>query len=200
MRPTGSSCRSRPMSRRSGPPSSCATSPIRLGCRDRLAMVVNRANSGVTVADMERTVGMPAFALIRSGGLLFVRAANEGRTVDRHVPEGEDQHRFRGARRPGHRQSRRSSPRRGACASRRVLGPARPRPRPRRTPRRSQRLRSVQLDAAERRARERLRTLACPRIDLLDSAQVGAVDEDHVDVRLADRPLAHRSPWPGRPG
>jgi pilus assembly protein CpaE len=52
-----------------------------LGCRERLAMVVNRANSGVTVADMERTVGMPALALIRSGGLLFVRAANEGRTV-----------------------------------------------------------------------------------------------------------------------
>ena len=30
---------------------------------------------------MERTVGMPALALIRSGGLHFVRAANEGRTV-----------------------------------------------------------------------------------------------------------------------
>jgi Flp pilus assembly CpaE family ATPase len=30
---------------------------------------------------MERTVGMPSLALIRSGGLLFVRAANEGRTV-----------------------------------------------------------------------------------------------------------------------
>ena len=52
-----------------------------LGCRERLALVVNRANSGVSVADMERTVGMPALALIRSGGLLFVRAANEGRTV-----------------------------------------------------------------------------------------------------------------------
>jgi pilus assembly protein CpaE len=52
-----------------------------LGIRDRLALVINRANSGVTVADMERTVGMPALALIRSGGLLFVRAANEGKTV-----------------------------------------------------------------------------------------------------------------------
>jgi MinD-like ATPase involved in chromosome partitioning or flagellar assembly len=52
-----------------------------LGCRERLALVVNRANSGLSVADMERTVGMPALALIRSGGLLFVRAANEGRTV-----------------------------------------------------------------------------------------------------------------------
>ena len=57
-----------------------------LGCRERLAMVVNRANSGVTVADMERTVGMPAFALIRSAGLLFVRAANEGRTVTEMFP------------------------------------------------------------------------------------------------------------------
>ena len=44
-------------------------------------MIVNRANSGISVEDMERTVGMPALAQIRSGGLLFVRAANEGRTV-----------------------------------------------------------------------------------------------------------------------
>ena len=61
-----------------------------LGCRERLAMVINRANSGVTVEDMERTVGMPALALIRSGGLHFVRAANEGRTVVEHVPQGKD--------------------------------------------------------------------------------------------------------------
>jgi pilus assembly protein CpaE len=54
---------------------------IELGVQDRLALVVNRANSGVSVADMEKTVGMPALALIRSGGLLFVRATNEGRTV-----------------------------------------------------------------------------------------------------------------------
>ena len=58
-----------------------------LRCRERLAMVVNRANSGVSVADMERTVGMPALALIRSGGLLFVRAANEGRTVIEMFPK-----------------------------------------------------------------------------------------------------------------
>jgi pilus assembly protein CpaE len=57
-----------------------------LGIRERLAMVVNRANSGVSVADMERTTGMPALALIRSGGLLFVRAANEGRTVIEMFP------------------------------------------------------------------------------------------------------------------
>ena len=59
---------------------------IELGLRDKLAMIVNRANSGVSVADMERTVGMPAMALIRSGGLLFVRAANEGRTVIEMFP------------------------------------------------------------------------------------------------------------------
>jgi pilus assembly protein CpaE len=60
---------------------------INLGVQDRLALVVNRANSGVSVADMERTVGMPALALIRSGGLLFVRAANEGRTVIEMYPK-----------------------------------------------------------------------------------------------------------------
>ena len=58
-----------------------------MGIADRLALIVNRANSGVSVADMERTVGMPALALIRSGGLLFVRAANEGRTVIEMFPK-----------------------------------------------------------------------------------------------------------------
>jgi pilus assembly protein CpaE len=58
-----------------------------VGVRERLALVINRANSGVTVADMERTVGMPSLALIRSGGLLFVRAANEGRTVIEMFPK-----------------------------------------------------------------------------------------------------------------
>ncbi len=52
-----------------------------LGFGGKLAMVVNRANSGVSVADMERTLGMPALALIRSAGLQLVKAANEGRTV-----------------------------------------------------------------------------------------------------------------------
>ena len=52
-----------------------------LGIRDRLSVVVNRANSGVSVADIERAVGSPAIAQIRSGGMLFVRAANVGRTV-----------------------------------------------------------------------------------------------------------------------
>ena len=58
-----------------------------LGVRDRLALIVNRANSGVAVADLERTIGMPSIALLRSGGLLFVRAANEGRTVIEMFPK-----------------------------------------------------------------------------------------------------------------
>jgi MinD-like ATPase involved in chromosome partitioning or flagellar assembly len=59
---------------------------VELGIRDRLAMVVNRANSGVSVADMERTVGLPALAEVRSAGMLFVRAANEGRSAVERFP------------------------------------------------------------------------------------------------------------------
>ena len=57
-----------------------------LGIQDRISMIVNRANSGVSVADIERTVGIPALAQIRSAGMLFVRAANEGRTVIERFP------------------------------------------------------------------------------------------------------------------
>jgi pilus assembly protein CpaE len=54
---------------------------IEVGVRDRLAMIINRANSGVTVADMEETVGMTAMAHIRSAGLHFVWSANAGKTL-----------------------------------------------------------------------------------------------------------------------
>jgi len=67
-----------------------------LGIRERLAMVVNRANSGVSVEDMEKTVGMSATALIRSGGMLFVRAANEGRTVIERFPKEKVSEDFQG--------------------------------------------------------------------------------------------------------
>jgi pilus assembly protein CpaE len=59
---------------------------VELGIRDRIAMVVNRANSGVSVPDMERTVGLPALAEVRSAGMLFVRAANEGRSAVERFP------------------------------------------------------------------------------------------------------------------
>jgi pilus assembly protein CpaE len=52
-----------------------------VGVRDRLSMVINRANSGVTVADMEATVGLPAIAHVRSAGLHFVWSANAGKTL-----------------------------------------------------------------------------------------------------------------------
>lgn len=52
-----------------------------VGVRDRLSMIINRANSGVTVADMEATVGLAATAHIRSAGLHFVWSANAGKTL-----------------------------------------------------------------------------------------------------------------------
>jgi pilus assembly protein CpaE len=52
-----------------------------LGFSGKLAMVINRANSGVSVDDMERTIGLPSLALVRSAGLQLVKSANEGRTV-----------------------------------------------------------------------------------------------------------------------
>lgn len=67
-----------------------------LGFRDKLALVINRANSGVSVADMERTVGMSSFAEIRSAGLQLVRAANQGRTVIDLFPAEKVSGDFRG--------------------------------------------------------------------------------------------------------
>ena len=58
-----------------------------IGVRDRLAMIINRANSGVTVADMEATVGLPAMAQIRSAGLHFVWSANAGKTLIDKFPK-----------------------------------------------------------------------------------------------------------------
>jgi pilus assembly protein CpaE len=54
---------------------------VEVGVRDRLALVINRANSGVTVSDMEATVGLHAMAHIRSAGLHFVWSANAGKTL-----------------------------------------------------------------------------------------------------------------------
>ncbi len=57
-----------------------------LGIRDRLAMVINRANSGVAPSDVERVVGIPTLARIRSAGMLFVRAADEGKSAVERFP------------------------------------------------------------------------------------------------------------------
>jgi pilus assembly protein CpaE len=58
-----------------------------LGMRDRLSLVINRANSGVSVADIEKAVSIPAYAEIRSGGLLLTKANNEGRTLFEIAPK-----------------------------------------------------------------------------------------------------------------
>ena len=60
---------------------------VEIGVRDRLAMIINRANSGVTVADMETTVGMKSVAQIRSAGLHFVWSANAGKTLIDKFPK-----------------------------------------------------------------------------------------------------------------
>ena len=52
-----------------------------LGIRERLAMVSTAPTAASAVADIERAVGIPSIAQIRSGGMLFVKAANVGRTV-----------------------------------------------------------------------------------------------------------------------
>ena len=52
-----------------------------IGVRDRLSLVINRANSGVTVKDMEETIGLQAMAHIRSAGLHFVWSGNAGKTL-----------------------------------------------------------------------------------------------------------------------
>ena len=57
-----------------------------LGVRDRLSLVVNRANSGVSVQDIERTTGLKSIAEIRSAGMLLVRAGNLGKTLIEQFP------------------------------------------------------------------------------------------------------------------
>jgi MinD-like ATPase involved in chromosome partitioning or flagellar assembly len=58
-----------------------------LGIRDRLVMAVNRAYSGVGISDVERVVAMPNIGRIRSAGMLFVRAAEEGKTAVERSPK-----------------------------------------------------------------------------------------------------------------
>jgi cellulose biosynthesis protein BcsQ len=52
-----------------------------LGMLERIVLVVNRAASGISVEDIERSANIPAYAQIRSAGMLMVQANNEGRTL-----------------------------------------------------------------------------------------------------------------------
>ncbi len=60
-----------------------------LGLHDRLTLVINRVNSGVATSDLQRVVDLPVLARIRSAGLLFVRAADEGKSVVERSPSAK---------------------------------------------------------------------------------------------------------------
>jgi MinD-like ATPase involved in chromosome partitioning or flagellar assembly len=57
-----------------------------LGIKDRVALVINRAKSGVSSADVERVVNLQTLARIRSAGMVFVRAADEGQSAVERFP------------------------------------------------------------------------------------------------------------------
>jgi Flp pilus assembly CpaE family ATPase len=60
-----------------------------LGIRDRLALVINRANGGLKVSDVELVVDLPIMGRIRSAGVLFGRAADEGRSAVERFPKAK---------------------------------------------------------------------------------------------------------------
>ena len=60
-----------------------------LGLRDRLLLVINRANSGVAASDVERVIAVPSLARIRSAGMLFVQAADEGKAAVERFPKAK---------------------------------------------------------------------------------------------------------------
>jgi MinD-like ATPase involved in chromosome partitioning or flagellar assembly len=60
---------------------------MELQVRDRLALIVNRSNSGVSAGDIEKVVHVGALARIRSAGELFVKATNSGRTAVEAFPQ-----------------------------------------------------------------------------------------------------------------
>ena len=58
-----------------------------LHAADRLSLVINRANSGVSRRDIESAVGLDAIGTIRSAGQSVLRAANEGQTLVGNYPK-----------------------------------------------------------------------------------------------------------------
>jgi pilus assembly protein CpaE len=57
-----------------------------LGLRDRLSLIVNRVDSGLSASDIESTTGMRAIGEVRSAGMLLVRAGNNGKTLVEQFP------------------------------------------------------------------------------------------------------------------
>ncbi len=62
---------------------------VELQIRDRLALVVNRSNSGISAGDIEKVVGLSALAKVRSAGMVFVNAANDGRSAVEEFPKAK---------------------------------------------------------------------------------------------------------------
>jgi pilus assembly protein CpaE len=62
-----------------------------LGYFDKVRLVVNRANSGVDVAALQQTLGLPMFGRIVSSGKLVVEAANRGTSVFALDPDEHNQ-------------------------------------------------------------------------------------------------------------
>jgi MinD-like ATPase involved in chromosome partitioning or flagellar assembly len=60
-----------------------------LEMRERLLMVINRANSGIAPSKVERTVGLPTLAMIRSAGPLFFQASDDGKSAVEKSPDAK---------------------------------------------------------------------------------------------------------------
>jgi MinD-like ATPase involved in chromosome partitioning or flagellar assembly len=62
---------------------------IELNIRERLTVVINRSNSGVAASDVQRVVAVAAMARVRSAGMLFVRASDEGKSAVERFPDSK---------------------------------------------------------------------------------------------------------------
>ena len=62
---------------------------VELNIRDRLTVVINRSNSGVGASDVQRVVAVSAMARVRSAGMLFVRASDEGKSAVERFPNAK---------------------------------------------------------------------------------------------------------------
>jgi pilus assembly protein CpaE len=60
---------------------------VELNIRERLTVVINRSNSGVAASDVQRVVAVAAMARVRSAGMLFVRASDEGKSAVERFPD-----------------------------------------------------------------------------------------------------------------
>jgi len=62
---------------------------VELNIRERLTVVINRSNSGVAASDVQRVVAVAAMARVRSAGMLFVRASDEGKSAVERFPDSK---------------------------------------------------------------------------------------------------------------